>query len=176
MMIPLCQVFGGLIAVCLLMGLFDGCFISIMAPIAFELVGSQDVSQAIGFLLGMMSLPMIIGPPVAGTAAYIVNSCANGNKSVNTVLRLYTLLWFRIKTSDDWYLGYCNITSPVKSTIKPKSTIEIAWPFLKQYNVLMDLDGATVFVSNSFYLLVERSAILDRVNFNTDLPCLLSEE
>lgn len=68
MMIPLCHNFGGLIAVCLLMGLFDGCFICIMAPIAFELVGSNDVSQAIGFLLGMMSVPMTVGPPIAGTA------------------------------------------------------------------------------------------------------------
>ncbi|XP_053448648.1 monocarboxylate transporter 10 [Nycticebus coucang] len=66
MMIPLCGVFGALIAVCLIMGLFDGCFISIMAPIAFELVGAQDVSQAIGFLLGFMSVPMTVGPPIAG--------------------------------------------------------------------------------------------------------------
>ncbi|XP_065487668.1 monocarboxylate transporter 10 [Caloenas nicobarica] len=66
MMIPLCHVFGGLIAVCLFMGLFDGCFICIMAPIAFELVGAQDVSQAIGFLLGLMSIPMTVGPPIAG--------------------------------------------------------------------------------------------------------------
>ncbi|XP_026174030.1 monocarboxylate transporter 10 [Mastacembelus armatus] len=66
MMIPLCNIFGGLIAVCLLMGLFDGCFISIMAPIAFELVGPKDVSQAIGFLLGLMSVPMTVGPPIAG--------------------------------------------------------------------------------------------------------------
>lgn len=48
------------------MGLFDGCFICIMAPIAFELVGAQDVSQAIGFLLGFMSIPMTVGPPIAG--------------------------------------------------------------------------------------------------------------
>ncbi|XP_072300262.1 monocarboxylate transporter 10 [Eucyclogobius newberryi] len=66
MMIPLCDIFGGLIAVCLLMGLFDGCFICIMAPIAFELVGADDVSQAIGFLLGLMSVPMTVGPPIAG--------------------------------------------------------------------------------------------------------------
>ncbi|XP_075410101.1 monocarboxylate transporter 10 [Tenrec ecaudatus] len=66
MMIPLCSIFGALIAVCLIMGLFDGCFISIMAPIAFELVGDQDVSQAIGFLLGFMSVPMTVGPPIAG--------------------------------------------------------------------------------------------------------------
>ncbi|XP_063773211.1 monocarboxylate transporter 10 [Pseudophryne corroboree] len=66
MMIPLCHNFGGLIAVCLFMGLFDGCFICIMAPIAFELVGPENVSQAIGFLLGFMSIPMTVGPPVAG--------------------------------------------------------------------------------------------------------------
>ncbi|XP_071334535.1 monocarboxylate transporter 10 [Trachinotus anak] len=66
MMIPLCNIFGGLIAVCLLMGLFDGCFICIMAPVAFELVGPNDVSQAIGFLLGLMSVPMTVGPPIAG--------------------------------------------------------------------------------------------------------------
>ncbi|XP_058469001.1 monocarboxylate transporter 10 [Solea solea] len=66
MMIPLCHIFGGLIAVCLLMGLFDGCFICIMGPIAFELVGANDVSQAIGFLLGLMSVPMTVGPPIAG--------------------------------------------------------------------------------------------------------------
>ncbi|XP_044147735.1 monocarboxylate transporter 10 [Bufo gargarizans] len=66
MMIPLCHSFGSLIAVCLFMGLFDGCFICIMAPIAFELVGPEYVSQAIGFLLGFMSIPMTVGPPVAG--------------------------------------------------------------------------------------------------------------
>lgn len=65
-MIPLCYSFGSLIAVCLFMGIFDGCFISIMAPIAFELVGAKDVSQAIGFLLGFMSIPMTVGPPIAG--------------------------------------------------------------------------------------------------------------
>lgn len=91
MMIPLCHVFGGLIAVCLLMGLFDGCFICIMAPIAFELVGSQNVSQAIGFLLGMMSVPMTVGPPIAGTvkqssrlAAFEMASSRGGNRKVST--------------------------------------------------------------------------------------------
>ncbi|XP_028996394.1 monocarboxylate transporter 10 [Betta splendens] len=73
-MIPFCNIFGGLIAVCLLMGLFDGCFISIMAPIAFELVGPNDVSQAIGFLLGLMSVPMTAGPPIAGYLRDRLNS------------------------------------------------------------------------------------------------------
>ncbi|XP_022380016.1 monocarboxylate transporter 8 [Enhydra lutris kenyoni] len=66
MMIPLCRGFGGLVVVCLFLGLCDGFFITIMAPIAFELVGPMQASQAIGYLLGMMALPMIAGPPIAG--------------------------------------------------------------------------------------------------------------
>ncbi|XP_056624969.1 monocarboxylate transporter 8 [Triplophysa dalaica] len=66
MMIPQCAVFEGLAVVLVLMGLCDGCFITIMAPIAFELVGPMQASQAIGYLLGLMALPMTAGPPIAG--------------------------------------------------------------------------------------------------------------
>ncbi|XP_026113377.1 monocarboxylate transporter 8-like [Carassius auratus] len=66
MMIPQCTVFEGLVVVFILMGLCDGCFITIMAPIAFELVGPMQASQAIGYLLGLMAIPMTAGPPIAG--------------------------------------------------------------------------------------------------------------
>ncbi|XP_062841168.1 monocarboxylate transporter 8 [Trichomycterus rosablanca] len=66
MMIPQCGVFGALVVVCVFMGLCDGCFITIMAPIAFELVGPMQASQAIGYLLGLMAVPMTAGPPIAG--------------------------------------------------------------------------------------------------------------
>uniref|UniRef100_A0A8C8RDR9 Monocarboxylate transporter 10 n=1 Tax=Pelusios castaneus TaxID=367368 RepID=A0A8C8RDR9_9SAUR len=66
MMIPQCQTFEGVIVVCLFLGLCDGFFITIMAPIAFELVGPMQASQAIGYLLGLMSIPMTAGPPIAG--------------------------------------------------------------------------------------------------------------
>ncbi|KAM6953491.1 monocarboxylate transporter 8 [Aplochiton taeniatus] len=66
MMIPQCTAFEGLVVVCVFLGLCDGCFITIMAPIAFELVGPMQASQAIGYLLGLMALPMTAGPPIAG--------------------------------------------------------------------------------------------------------------
>ncbi|XP_032993054.1 monocarboxylate transporter 8 [Lacerta agilis] len=66
MMIPQCQEFWGVIIVCLFLGLCDGLFITIMAPIAFELVGPLQASQAIGYLLGLMAIPMTAGPPIAG--------------------------------------------------------------------------------------------------------------
>ncbi|XP_019739483.1 monocarboxylate transporter 8 [Hippocampus comes] len=65
-MIPQCSLFEELIVVCAFLGLCDGCFLTMMAPIAFELVGPMQASQAIGYLLGLMSLPMTAGPPIAG--------------------------------------------------------------------------------------------------------------
>lgn len=65
-MIPQCSAFEGLVVVCVFLGLCDGCFLTMMAPIAFELVGPMQASQAIGYLLGLMSLPMTAGPPIAG--------------------------------------------------------------------------------------------------------------
>ncbi|KAG1675923.1 Monocarboxylate transporter 10 [Nymphon striatum] len=47
-------------------GLFDGCFISLLGPIAFDIVGTKSASQAIGFLLGLCSIPLMVGPPIAG--------------------------------------------------------------------------------------------------------------
>lgn len=67
-MIPQCSVFEGLVVVCVLLGLCDGCFLTMMAPIAFELVGPMQASQAIGYLLGLMAVPMTAGPPIAGEA------------------------------------------------------------------------------------------------------------
>lgn len=65
-MIPQCTVFEELVVVCVFLGLCDGCFLTMMAPIAFELVGPMQASQAIGYLLGLMSVPMTAGPPIAG--------------------------------------------------------------------------------------------------------------
>ncbi|XP_075691836.1 monocarboxylate transporter 8 [Rhinoderma darwinii] len=66
MMLPQCQVFESVIVVCLFLGLCDGFLISMMSPIAFELVGPMQASQAIGYVLGLMSIPMTAGPPIAG--------------------------------------------------------------------------------------------------------------
>ncbi|KAG9478541.1 hypothetical protein GDO78_013543 [Eleutherodactylus coqui] len=66
MMLPQCQMFESVIVVCLFLGLCDGFLISLMSPIAFELVGPMQASQAIGYVLGLMAIPMTAGPPIAG--------------------------------------------------------------------------------------------------------------
>ncbi|XP_037947884.1 monocarboxylate transporter 10 isoform X2 [Teleopsis dalmanni] len=66
MLLPLASSYLILIVFILMMGLFDGCFISLLGPIAYQICGPSGATQAIGFLLGLSSLPLTIGPPIAG--------------------------------------------------------------------------------------------------------------
>ncbi|XP_031828818.1 monocarboxylate transporter 10-like protein kar isoform X2 [Nomia melanderi] len=66
MLLPVTHSFIVLLLISLAMGLFDGCFISLLGPIAFDICGREGATQAIGFLLGMCSIPLTVGPPIAG--------------------------------------------------------------------------------------------------------------
>lgn len=66
MLMPNTQTFMQLLIVSLLMGIVDGCFISLLGPIAFDICGPRGATQAIGFLLGLCSIPLTLGPPIAG--------------------------------------------------------------------------------------------------------------
>ncbi|CAL4238343.1 unnamed protein product, partial [Meganyctiphanes norvegica] len=54
------------IVIALFIGLFDGCFVSLVGPIALDIVGPSGASQAIGCLLTMYTIPMTAGPAIAG--------------------------------------------------------------------------------------------------------------
>ena len=62
--IPYSASFEGLIAICLILGVCDGVFVCLLGPIAFDIVGPMEASQAIGFMLGGFSLPLTVGPPI----------------------------------------------------------------------------------------------------------------
>ena len=60
------NVFIAMMSFCFVLGIFDGCFITMLGPIAFDLCGGEGAGQAIGFLLALCSIPLTLGPPVAG--------------------------------------------------------------------------------------------------------------
>lgn len=66
MLIIIVPMFSLLVGITLLMGVADGCFVSVMGPIAFDLVGQKGAAQAIGCILGLCSIPLTVGPPIAG--------------------------------------------------------------------------------------------------------------
>lgn len=64
--IPFAKNFWVLVVIVLIMGVCDGCFVCLLGPIAFDLLGPKGASQGLGCLLGLMSVPMTAGPPLAG--------------------------------------------------------------------------------------------------------------
>ena len=66
MLLTIVPTYGVFLTIAFAMGIFDGCFISLLGPIAFQLCGQKNATQAIGFQLGMSSLPLMFGPPIAG--------------------------------------------------------------------------------------------------------------
>lgn len=83
MLMPLTKSYFIIIIFVLLIGLFDGCFISMIGPIAIDICGPEGASQAIGFLFGLCALPLTIGPPAAGmlydhTGSYVMPFILSG--------------------------------------------------------------------------------------------------
>ena len=58
--------FESLILFSLIFGLFDGFNEPLIFPIAKDICGSSGANQAIGFLLGLSSIPVTCGPAFAG--------------------------------------------------------------------------------------------------------------
>lgn len=72
--LPFVKSFPLLVVLSLGMGIFDGAFIALIGPIAFELCGPSFAAQSIGCMLGLAAPPLSIGPPVAGFLYEIQNS------------------------------------------------------------------------------------------------------
>lgn len=107
--------FTSLVCIALFMGLFDGCFISLLGPIAFDICGPDGATQAIGCLLGLCSFPLTIGP-------YIAGKLYDHTKSYDLAFRLAgippilgAIAMFAIRFVN------ANVQSPTAKTAKNKS-------------------------------------------------------
>jgi len=96
------HVFGAMLTFCFILGIFDGCFITMLGPIAFDLCGGDGAGQAIGFLLALCSIPLTIGPPVAGyiydhVGNYIPAFLAAGVPPIVGALAMFSIRCIKIK-------------------------------------------------------------------------------
>ena len=54
-----------------MVGIADGCFVSMVAPIAFELLGVKSATTGLGVLYCLLAGPMTAGPPLAGMSVWM---------------------------------------------------------------------------------------------------------
>jgi len=79
--------FAALLACCVILGIMDGFFVCLVGPICFDLVGPRNASQAMGFLLAMISIPIMMGPMIGGE--FILFRSYYKFKSVNSMINLH---------------------------------------------------------------------------------------
>ncbi|XP_055853944.1 monocarboxylate transporter 10-like [Episyrphus balteatus] len=65
-MLPYISSFNTLLISSAALGVFDGMFFPVLGPICYQLCGSSGAAQAIGCFLGLVAVPMTIGPVLAG--------------------------------------------------------------------------------------------------------------
>ncbi|PNF40757.1 hypothetical protein B7P43_G18021 [Cryptotermes secundus] len=125
MLLTITNSFELLIVISLFMGLFDGCFISLLGPIAFEICGQKGATQAIGFLLGLCSIPLTVGPPIAGliydhTKSYTLPFLLAGIPPIVGALMLFLIRCVPEKDNCKRYPSLCVVESPLHDpTITP---------------------------------------------------------
>ena len=63
---PLLKSFSGLLIYCTIFGFFEGCYVCQVPVITGDIVGIDRMAVAIGILFGIKSIPLTLGPPLAG--------------------------------------------------------------------------------------------------------------
>ena len=65
-LLPLFTTYDSLLAYCLVFGFHDGCFVVLIAVLSGDIAGRENMSSAYGLMYFFSSIPMMLGPPVAG--------------------------------------------------------------------------------------------------------------
>ena len=63
---PVAQNYTGLVLYVVGFGVFDGCFVLLLAITTSDIVGPEKLPAALGGLYGVIAFPMTFGPPLAG--------------------------------------------------------------------------------------------------------------
>ena len=72
---PLMNNYIGLVMYCILFGFFEGCYVCQCAVLTGDIVGRDKLAPGVGTLFGIKSIPLTLGPPVAGMYSDHIFNC-----------------------------------------------------------------------------------------------------
>ena len=64
--LPLVRQYEAFVAAVVMLGLFEGLYVVLIAVLNTDIVGVGQLPRALGGLYGVISLSIIVGPPAAG--------------------------------------------------------------------------------------------------------------
>ena len=85
---PLLTDFTGLVVYCAVFGFFEGCYVCQVAVLTGDIVGVERLAVGVGTLFGIKSIPLTLGPPLAGKFLNIfLNNLLSTDDWYNLILR-----------------------------------------------------------------------------------------
>lgn len=63
---PIAKTYSAFVTVMVMLGLFDGMYVVLIAVVVTDIVGVHKLNQALGNLYGVISVAITVGPPLAG--------------------------------------------------------------------------------------------------------------
>ena len=85
---PVAQDYTGLVLFAVGFGVFDGCFVLLLAITTSDIVGPGKLPAGLGSLYGVIAFPMTFGPPLAGMfVCSLFFYCQHAARAVNLVPR-----------------------------------------------------------------------------------------
>lgn len=94
--IPLCTTYGALIGYTIGFGFFEGCYVCLCAVLTADVLGRSRMASGIGLLFGIKSLPLMLGPPLAGFIFDTTNSYHVAFLVSGAVTTLASIMMFSI--------------------------------------------------------------------------------
>ena len=70
-LLPILTSYKSLLAYCILFGIHDGGFVVLIAVLVGDVVGKKKMASAYGIMYCIASIPMILGPPIAGKCCIV---------------------------------------------------------------------------------------------------------
>ena len=70
-LLPSLTSYKSLLAYCILFGVHDGGFVVLIAVLVGDVVGKKKMASAYGIMYCIASIPMILGPPIAGKCCIV---------------------------------------------------------------------------------------------------------
>ena len=71
---PLMKSFAGFLVYCAIFGFFEGCYVCQCAVLTGDIVGRERMAVGVGTLFGIKSIPLTLGPPLAGLFRFTMSS------------------------------------------------------------------------------------------------------
>lgn len=127
-LLPVFTTYKSLLTYCILFGFHDGCFIVLIAILTGDIAGKNKMATAFGVMYFLTSIPMMLGPPVAGWMYPVAQNYEPAFYMAGAFTTLGVCLLFLVphllplKVHEEWRMRSNGFRQRIQSTTSSEAT------------------------------------------------------